>query len=103
MRCPHGTLTGEYAGGRRVARDTITCAHCNTVVFVKPGTAATVYEIYDPLLQATREEPGAFCRVCMAAICVACHVAGRCTPFERRLEAAEARDRLYRTTLASSG
>ncbi len=96
MRNPHGygVWVGE-AGTREV--DTITCGHCNAVVFVKPGTGSTVYLVYgmDPRLPAT-EEAGAFCRVCMSAVCLQCHADGRCTPLEKRLEAMESRRSLHR-------
>jgi hypothetical protein len=79
-----------------VERDTITCGHCQRVIFVKPGTASTVYLIFDRTRWAWIEEPGAFCRTCMSAICLPCCDAGRCTPWEQRLEASESRDRLRR-------
>lgn len=58
--------------------DTITCAHCNRVVRVK-------------------KDPGGFCRVCMRALCGPCADLGKCTPFEKKLEAWEARDRFLRS------
>lgn len=78
-------------------RDTITCFHCQQVVFIKPGTASTVYLIWDPVANVWREEPGAGCRVCMRPICLPCYVAGGCTPWEKQMEAAEARDRFLRS------
>lgn len=96
MRKPQGY--GIWVGdGPAQEADSITCGHCNRVVFVKPGTGATVYLVFgvDPRLPP-HEEAGAFCRVCMRAVCLACHAIGTCTPFERRLEVAEARDRFAR-------
>jgi hypothetical protein len=79
-----------------VERDTITCGHCQQIVFVKPGTGATVYLL--PQSQGPdEEEPGAFCRVCMTAICLPCHDVGRCAPFERELERSESRARFLRS------
>lgn len=75
-------------------RDSITCGHCQQVVFVKPGTATTVYLIQGPDPRVPpREVPGAGCRVCMRPVCLRCEAAGRCVPFERAIEASEARQR----------
>jgi hypothetical protein len=69
-------------------RDTITCKHCGAGIFVKPGTAITVYLI--PNLDGTwREEAGAGCRACMGPVCLACEAKGRCFPLERWLEQQE--------------
>lgn len=76
--------------------DSITCGHCQRVVFVKAGSASTVYLIPTRPLGSYREEPGASCRCCMRAVCLACHAKGTCTPWEQALERSEARDRLRR-------
>ena len=73
-----------------VERDTASCGHCNRVIFVKPGTATTVYLIQHRDGHWT-EEPGAFCRVCMRPVCLRCHDIGTCVPVERLLERLEAR------------
>ena len=74
-------------------RDTVACGHCQKVVFVKPGTGATVYLILhvDDAQGAHRwvEEAGAFCRICMRPVCLRCHGEGGCRPFERLLEQME--------------
>lgn len=75
---------------RQIERDTSSCGHCSAVTFIKPGSAATVYLIWDPALKQWREEPGAFCRVCMRPVCLRCHEIGTCVPLERFLERAEA-------------
>lgn len=50
--------------------DTITCFHCQRVVFLKvPGS-----------------DVGGFCRCCMKAICGPCADQGQCLPFEKKLE-----------------
>jgi hypothetical protein len=93
MLRPHGY--GVWVGeAGTVERDTCSCGHCTAVIFVKPGTAATTYLVYgdDPRLPP-REVPGAFCRVCMRPVCLRCHAAGRCVPFERMIEQQEARGR----------
>jgi hypothetical protein len=76
--------------------DTCVCGHCGKVIFVKPGTAQTTYLI--PQRQGGfREAAGAFCRCCMKPVCLPCDQTGTCTPFERSLEQAEARDRFFRS------
>lgn len=93
----YGVITGpstlrEY--------DSITCGHCQRVVFVKPGSASTTYLLPgNHPDQPWREEPGAGCRVCMRAVCLACHDLGRCTPFELRIEAMEGRRRAIEAVL----
>jgi len=69
---------GETA---REEYDTFTCAHCNTVHKVKP-------------MAKTFEAPGR-CFQCDQLICQKCLGFG-CTPFERKLEEMEARDRFRR-------
>lgn len=84
-----------------VERDTITCGHCQRIVFVKPGTGSTVYLIpHKPkdskdldALKRFDEEPGAFCRVCMRAVCLQCHDRGTCQPAEKFLETIEKQGR----------
>lgn len=92
---------GVYVGlaGEQAEVDTITCGHCQFVIFLKPGSAGTVYLIYnstDPRIPPL-EEAGAFCRVCMRPVCLVCDRHGKCTPFERMLEQSEARDRFLRS------
>jgi hypothetical protein len=86
--------------------DTLTCAHCNKVVHVKPGTGATVYlySYIDPAGQvAWKEKPGAFCRMCMKGVCLRCEAKGVCTPLERQIEQMEARGRLLAAVASSVG
>ena len=88
MRKPLGYATVVEPDKSLVERDTVTCAHCQRIVFVKPGTGSTVYLIPQPT-GSPREEMGAFCRRCMAPVCLECNEDGRCLPFERQLEQAE--------------
>ena len=91
MRRPQGYAT-VVGGWVDAEYDTLTCGHCNQVVLVKAGTAATTYLL--PQLQGPmKEEPGAMCRICMTSVCLKCHGDGRCTPLMRRIEAMEG-DRL---------
>lgn len=88
------SITMPEAAGP-IERDTITCKHCQRIVFVKPGTASTVY-LFPQVDGPDKEEPGAFCRTCMAPICLHCLHKGTCTPFERQIEQMEARGRFLR-------
>lgn len=93
MRSPTGYATIVEPDRPTIERDTTTCGHCQRVIFVKPGTACTVYLIVDRPTLTWREAMGAFCRVCMRPVCLPCHDHGRCTPWEKMLEASEARER----------
>lgn len=93
MRSITGYATVVEPDQPLVERDTITCGHCQRVIFVKPKTAQTVYLVFDRETWQWREVMGAFCRVCMRSVCLACHDQGRCRPWERMLEVAEARER----------
>jgi hypothetical protein len=79
MRSAGGYLYSFDLGGMRQEADTITCFHCGTVVPVK----------------GKLDDVGGLCRLCMKPICAACLDKG-CTPFEKKLEAAEDRDRTLR-------
>lgn len=62
--------------------DTVTCCHCQRVVFV-----------------GARQDPstlGGFCRMCMKHTCGPCADKG-CTPFERKLEESERRFQTLRS------
>ena len=62
--------------------DTFTCCHCNRVIHVKPF--------------APMDDFGSMCRNCMKMTCPTC-ADGPCVPFEKKLEAAEKRDRALRS------
>jgi hypothetical protein len=83
--------------GAQQEYDTCQCGHCQKVIFTKPRSATTVYLIPTRVPGSFKEEPGAFCRVCMRPVCLRCHGVGSCTPFEKMLEKSEARDRLRRS------
>ena len=63
--------------------DTITCSHCQRIVFVGPKQ--------DP------SDLGGFCRLCFRHVCGPCADAMVCVPFERQLEIAERRDETRRS------
>jgi hypothetical protein len=66
----------------RLENETFTCAHCNTVVDIPH--------------RCPPDQLGGRCFQCDAMICSACVAVGACTPFERKLEQYEARDRFLR-------
>lgn len=72
MRNPHGSALWTGGDGADLEMDSITCAHCNTVVFVKIDLSNA-----------------GFCIKCMDHLCVTCADKGVCIPFEKRLEAFE--------------
>lgn len=82
MRNAGGYLFSFDVDGIRQETDTFTCAHCNKMVIVKPKC--------DP------DDLGGMCRLCMKMVCPTCVDLG-CTPFEKRLEAIEKRDRARRS------
>jgi hypothetical protein len=82
VRRPQGYAVWDDPDRGKTERDTFTCRHCNKVVFVKP-----------------KEDPsslGGFCRMCAGHVCARC-AGGSCTPFEKKLEMIEARDRFRRS------
>lgn len=91
MLRPKGYLTIVAPDAPLLERDTITCAHCQAIVTVKPGTGATVYLVEQGLGLPPKEEAGAGCRRCMAPVCLRCEALGTCTPWEAQLAAIERR------------
>lgn len=77
MRKPGGYLTIVDPEKPTLERDTFTCAHCNSIVIVKPKQ--------DP------SEMGGFCLVCMANICKGKECNNGCTPFLKKIEKMEKR------------
>jgi len=93
MRKPQGyaTVVGDLRNGTPTVIDhgirhtegeidTFVCNHCNRVVHVPPRQDAA--------------NIGGLCKCCMNLICARCVDKGTCIPFERKLEEAEARQRL---------
>jgi hypothetical protein len=82
MRRPQGyAIIMDPSMPQPIERDTFTCFHCNTIVLIEPPPAPPV---------------GGFCRLCMRDICTKCTDYGACTPFEKKLEKMEARERLLK-------
>jgi hypothetical protein len=83
MRNPGGYAVAYGPGGVEFESDTITCAHCNKVVLVPHG------KLYEVTGGCHKCGPGKF-------VCLPCVGLGTCTPFEKALEAIEARHRFER-------
>lgn len=81
----YATITDPGATTREW--DTITCRHCQRVVFVTKDAAGRVTAPADRL---------DFCRGCMSPICASCGAEGRCEPFEKKLERMEKRGAFLR-------
>lgn len=88
MRKPQGYGVTKEPGKKDIEEDTFSCTHCNAIVFVSDQTTGK------PL---PPDDAGGFCLRCMKHICKRCATDGRCTPFERRLEQAEARGRFLKS------
>lgn len=73
---PQGYLVG--VGDDIIERDTITCKHCQRVVVVPPMSSGKPVK-YD------------YCRNCDGWICQQCAGERRCLPWEKQMEAIEAR------------
>jgi len=82
MRNPGGYATLSEPDGVKES-DTFTCNHCQYIVHVKPLIAP--------------EEFGGLCKFCMKLICPKCVGKGSCTPWEKKMEKWEARDRFLRS------
>lgn len=93
MRNAHGYATIVDPDRPLTERDTASCCHCGAVIFTKPGTASTVYLVWDEPTRRWLEEPGASCYRCYKPVCLRCHDHGRCTPLEKWMEQQEARAR----------
>lgn len=81
----------DPTSSRTVEMDTITCAHCQRLVFLHDTTGRRK-RAED--VNAGKHDPGGFCRCCKSNICGPCADKGTCTPFMKKIEAIEARARL---------
>jgi hypothetical protein len=89
---PRGYLTIVDPDRPLVERDTITCAHCQRICEVKPGTMGQVYLIPDRRSPTGyREASGAYCGKCAAPLCLPCDDRGDCVPAEEMLRRWERR------------
>lgn len=85
MRKPGGYAIWTGPDGQQKERDTFSCTHCNTVVFVPP--------------RADPSALGGFCMACHKHICGPCADKGICAPLMKRIRASEDRDRFRRSLL----
>lgn len=91
MRNPGGWAVLTEPDKATIERDTFTCNHCNAVVHVNPKM--------DPLQQNKfRAMVAEKCRMCMRHVCATCLGEMRCLPFEKKLDAYEAKMRLRAMT-----
>lgn len=72
---PGGYALWFNGDGPNIERDSVTCCHCNKVVFIDP-------------LRPIEEFTG-WCMACMKFICFQCVERGECAPLERQLEQME--------------
>lgn len=80
-RQPTGYATISGPSGELAEADTATCAHCQFVIHIKPGSGIQ----------------RGWCRMCDEIVCGKKGCIERCTPFERKLEEWEGRRRLYQS------
>ena len=71
--------------------DTFTCAHCQKIVFLHNQDGSR------------KADQGGFCIPCMKGVCGPCSDLGRCTPFEKKMEAMEKSDLQLRRLLGAMG
>lgn len=79
-----GYTVWRDADGTSKELDNFTCCHCNKNSFVDVGSSAA--------------DMGGWCFRCTKAVCKLC-ATGPCIPFEKRLEAMEARERSLKSIL----
>ncbi len=80
MRNPGGQASWSGEGVSTIACDSITCRHCNGVVFSFKSPT-------DP------KALGGWCVKCAKPICAQCADRGTCTPWEAQMDAMERADR----------
>jgi hypothetical protein len=71
---------------RSVEYDTLTCAHCQRVMVLRPGGVAYRAGDHPP-----RPSIGKWCISCASTICARCTASGGCEPWQRTMERMEAR------------
>ena len=69
--------------------ETFTCSHCNSIVTMPEGKPVTMADHYLHGVKDVRK-----CAGCDALICPRCHKEPSCTPFMKKIEAAERREAL---------
>jgi hypothetical protein len=71
-------------GGRAMEASTVSCCHCQAVVFLHDLATG----------KRNESDIGGFCFRCMKPTCGPCADRGVCDPFEKQIERAEARGRM---------
>lgn len=90
-----GVLISTDAAGKVTHEShTFTCGHCNTVYNFEAKTSASG-------LKGPPPDIGGFCRSCMKNVCGPCCDQGTCTPFLKRVEAAERRYSMLKAILGA--
>ena len=76
-----GYLTVDHrgAGGKLEEYDTVSCKHCQTVIKV-----------------VRRQREGAWCMTCAGPVCFKCAETEECTPFMKKIERWQRRQKFYR-------
>jgi len=72
------SIDDRAAGGKHTEYDTVSCKHCQAVIRV-----------------VHRQPQGAWCLQCQGPVCDTPACASRCVPFFLKIEAAQARERLW--------
>lgn len=83
-----GYVIASGGPGPDEEHDTIACHHCQRHIVIPPGPP-----------KADEGDLYGVCWTCDKFICPACAQLGRCQPWERQIEAMEARDRMLRSIL----
>lgn len=82
MLRPQGYGVVSAPEGQAQEHDTMTCSHCQRIVIVKP--------------RCPPSDAGGWCGVCAKLICKFCAGKG-CTPWEKKMEQIERRERFLRS------
>ena len=83
MSRPRGyAVISDPALARPIERDTVTCNHCNAIVFCHDKQGRALHGVL------------VHCHGCGREICVKCAEQPKCTPLEKRLALIESRARL---------
>jgi hypothetical protein len=77
-----GLATWTFPDGRVIEKATYTCCHCNSIVTV--------------VAKADASTLGGWCGMCTKPTCSRPGCNDGCAPFERQMESAERRERMFR-------
>ena len=78
---------------------TVTCGHCNRIMYISPfgdGTLSIkIPREANNSITTLQAEPPAVCHQCWTLVCPRCHTDGRCTPLLRRVEEEYSKKRMF--------